>query len=619
MCGIIGVANSRTRNATDLVSTGIGSLKHRGPDAKGIWTSKDGSVCFGHTRLSIIDLSSQANQPLISPLTESVICFNGEIYNYIDLRYNLAKLGHEFKTSSDTEVLLASYDEWGVNCVKHLNGMFSFAIFDPRKGIIFAARDRSGEKPFFYSLQDGFRFCSELKGLLSDPNLDRKIDHLAVNCFMEIGYVPGGQCIIDNFHKLPPGHYITYDLATSVAHVSRYWNLPQPSLSHEFQNQTDLAAKLTSLLSRSVSKQFCADVPIGILLSGGLDSSVVAALAARTGNSVHTYSVGFPGAMSFDETMYARSVSKHIGSFHHEFMANDVSPELIYKLATQFDEPIVDSSMIPTFLVCELVKNQCKVVLGGDGADELFGGYKHYHRLELMQKLLGWIPLGFRKTISQLFSQALPIGFRGRNWAQSLKYDFRSHVPLLNNKFDLQARIRMFKHQISNAISIEDLLEKRQPTSGKIATRAMQFDFQNYMVEDILVKVDRSSMLNSIEVRSPFLDKDIVEFAFSEVPLHLKTHGNNRKILLANVARELLPKNFNFTRKQGFSIPLDDWLKTGPLRTYFMDILLDQGSLFDTNFINSLFSGLDKGYKNGERIFALCIFEIWRKKYEISF
>jgi asparagine synthase (glutamine-hydrolysing) len=598
-------------------------MTHRGPDDAGEWWSQDGRVGLGHRRLAILDLSPAGHQPMADPRGELWIVFNGEIYNFLELRKELAAKGHVFRSRTDTEVILAAYREWGTDCLERLNGMFAFALYDQPRRRLFLARDRAGEKPLFYRVTDGeLRFASELKGLMVDPSLPRTIDPEALDCYLAFGFVPGSRCILEGVKKLPPAHALVFDLGTGRIRVWRYWNLPAPPInSGEGVQQEELVEELEQLLEDAVRRQLMADVSVGVLLSGGIDSSLVTAMAARASCKIRTFTVRFPGYGSYDETEHARLVACHFGTEHFELDAADATPELLPQLARQYDEPVVDSSMIPTSLLCQLVRQHCTVALGGDGGDELFGGYVHYPRLVRLHRYAGWIPLPLRRAMAAAATFALPVGVKGRNWLQAVGVDMKSHVPMVATYFDHRARAKLLHGSTGPwAPFAEEIIHEINHSKGDLIERATRMDFRLYLAEDILVKVDRASMLHSLEVRAPYLDHRIIEFAFGKVPSSLKATLHGKKILLKIIAARLLPEGFDLERKHGLNVPLDAWLRNSSWRHMFEDVLLDDyGGIFDRRFVCSLLEERTKGHvNNGERLFALVLFELWRREYKVS-
>jgi asparagine synthase (glutamine-hydrolysing) len=400
--------------------------------------------------------------------------------------------------------------------------------------------------------------------------------------------------------------------------VWRYWELPETEVGIKIDESTcqDLVGQLGELLEDSVGHQLTADVPVGVLLSGGVDSSLIVAMAARSQNRVKTFTIRFPGHGIFDETHHARLISKHFGTEHIELEAQQETVDLIPLLARQFDEPMADSSMIPTFLVSQLVRPHCPVALGGDGGDELFGGYGHYSRLVKLSKIASVFPQAARSCIAHLAGRLLPVGFKGRSWLQAMRIDLGHKLPLSGSFFDRMTRARLMSNERKRwSLRAEGITTDDAFQESDIIQRATRNDFKNYLAEDILVKVDRSSMANSLEVRAPFLDYRIIEFGYSKVPSKFKVDNSERKILLKKLAVKLLPAEFNLSRKQGFSIPLAKWLKEGSFRELFHSVLLDEGCIFDRNTVISLLKGQDQGRSNSERLFALVFFELWRQEW----
>ena len=621
MCGIVGVASKAPLASRSWLPVGRDAMMHRGPDDAGEWWANDGRVGLAHRRLAIVDLSPAGHQPMCDEKRGLSVVFNGEIYNFRELRVELEELGYAFRSHSDTEVLLAAYDVWGTDLLSRLNGMFAFALYDANKETVFIARDRAGEKPLFYHLgRETLHFGSELKALLADPSLPRRINKESLDCYLAMGYVPGDRCMLQGFNKLPPAHALLFDLKKGGSKVWRYWQPPEfnPHVNSGSVDEVGLLDELESLLEDAVRRQLLADVPVGVLLSGGVDSSLVTAMAVRASSQVKTFTIGFPGHAALDETEHARLIARHFGTQHTELMAEPATADLLPMLAHQYDEPMVDSSMIPTFLVSQLVRQECSVALGGDGGDELFGGYGHHSRLLWMQQRLGKIPLPLRRVIAQGAEKFLPVGVKGRNWLQGLGVDLDNDLPLIAAYFDATTRSKLMSGHGIWKVTAEELIKSRVPRTPDLLQRATRMDFDNYLAEDILVKVDRASMLNSLELLAPLLDYRLIEFAYGRVPSNLKATQLDKKILLKRLTARVLPPQFDRQRKQGFSIPLAEWLKAGPFRDLFWEVLLDDSCLFDRSIVLELLKGQDRGRSNGERLFALVLFELWRKDYQIT-
>ncbi|MBA3341812.1 MAG: asparagine synthase (glutamine-hydrolyzing) [Gemmatimonadaceae bacterium] len=621
MCGILGIASPTPIPGGRWLPVGCDTIRHRGPDDSGEWWSKDGRVGLAHRRLAIIDLSAAGHQPMEDVEGDLHIVFNGEIYNFITLRDELRSMGYAFRSDSDTEVILAAYREWGLDFISKLNGMFAFALYDNRRAQLLMARDRAGEKPLFYSLSDGaLRFASELKALMADPALPRRIEPAALDCYLAMGFVPGDLCMLNGVKKLPPAHAMVFDLACGQSRVWRYWSVPELNASAQSGHADEgaLLDELEALLQDAVSRQLVADVPVGVLLSGGVDSSLVTAMAVRAAPNVKSFTIRFPGHGEYDETEHARLIARHFGTEHVELTGADATVDILPLLARQFDEPIVDSSMIPTYLISRLVREHCTVALGGDGGDELFGGYPHYNRLLWLEQKLAWAPRTFLAPGARMAEALLPVGYKGRNWLQALIVDLRKGLPLIASYFDPATRQRLMTGHGNWRTVAETIRSREIPESPDLLQRATRMDFANYLPSDILVKVDRASMLNSLEIRSPLLDYRLIEFAFGKVPSRLKATATSRKVLLKKLATRLLPPGFDHDRKRGLEIPLASWLSSGSWLAFFRDVLLGSDTLFNRIVVNELLEGQARGRMNGERLFALVILELWRREYQIS-
>ncbi len=546
--------------------------------------------------------------------------FNGEIYNHHDLRKRVDGTRRvAWKGSSDTESLLASVWAFGIEAtIAASSGMFALAIYDNRSEELLLARDRAGEKPLYYRLdRSGIVFASELKALLLRPGASRRIDEESLDCYLGMGYVPGDRCILKGYGKLPPAHLLRFSVRTGQSHVSRYWDLPTVTTNATASRPEELCRHLESTLSDAVRAQLVADVPVGVLLSGGLDSSIVTSLATRHARRVRTFSVGFPGHERIDETRHARRVAEYLGTEHTELQIESAPIDAVPDLARQFDEPLADSSMIPTFMVCRLVRQHCKVALGGDGGDELFGGYGYYQRLLRLERARSAMPAAIRTVISRM-AGALPASTRGRKWLTALRTDEASRLPPVAFLFDRSERELLLRGSGVGSGPADRIHRNMSARRASLVDAAMRTDFTAYLPDDILVKVDRASMLCSLEVRAPFLDRSVVEFAYSRVPMELKVTGGSRKVLLRMLARGLLPPDFDTSRKQGFSVPLREWLSRGRLRELLLDSTNSSGGLFDRKAVWAILHRPNQGLATYEGLFALLMFELWRAEYGTS-
>ena len=616
MCGIVGVLYRDAEVDRVSLIKAVEALRHRGPDANGVLLSRDRRVGFGHARLAILDLTSAGRQPMRSDCGRYIITYNGEIYNFKELRKVLIREGYRFRSESDTEVLLASYMRWKERVVDKIEGMFAFAIHDVERGIVFLARDRVGEKPLYYYKDSNiFVFGSEVKSIFASADVSRVISKPGVCSFFQQGFVSGDGTLVRGVKKLTPGHVLIFRVRDWESQVDRYWEPPE--FLGSTKSKEDLLEELDRLMGMAVRRQLVSDVPIGVLLSGGVDSSLITAYAARYIDKVNTFTVTFPGYTQYNEADHARLISKHFSTNHVELEATGFGPDIIDDLVVGFDNPIVDSSMIPTYLVSSLIKRSCTVALGGDGADELFGGYLHYSMAHAANKKLGMVPLPVRKGISCIGRTFLPVGFRGRNWIQSVGGNFSQFGSDLRRVFDVEWVRSLFPSL--GCVKKNILLGcGGKSICADIRAELMQSDFLNYLPEDILVKVDRASMLNSLEIRAPMLDVPLLEFAFSEVPLEYKVLNNERKRLLKELCKKVLPERFDLSRKQGFSIPLDSLLASGAWRDYFSDYLLGSDQcIYQKKGVEKLLRYQKYGLRNGERLFALLLFQKWVDRFNI--
>lgn len=624
MCGIVGILSSRAPVDQRRVLAMRETLRHRGPDDAGFWGSPDGQVGLGHRRLSILDLSEAGHQPMADPAGRVAVVYNGEVYNVLELREELQARGVRFRSHCDTEVLLQAYLAWGEECLSRLDGMFAFALWDAERRTLLAARDRAGEKPFFYHHSGGaLRFGSELKALLADRDLPRRLDPQALNHYLAFGYVPGSRSMLAGFAKLPPGCLLRYRPDEDRLEVRRYWSLPAAEPPHEADADA-LAERLEELLVTSVKRRLLADVPVGILLSGGVDSSLVTAAAAQAApGTVRTFTITFPGHGRYDEGPYARAVAEHFGTEHTELPAEPASVELLPELARQVDEPMADSSLIPTYLVSRLIRHHATVALGGDGGDELFGGYPGHGWVQRMARQRRFLPRPVRELARSGLSRALPAGLFGRNYLLGLLADLPGSCVQINLFFDPLHRARLLRPLAGKPGRAGlDAPERAKLALQAGRTSALQrmtaLDFGSYLPEDILVKVDRASMLTSLEVRAPFLDPAIIDFAFQAVPDALRATAGETKILPRRLAGRLLPTSLDLQRKQGFSLPLEAWFR-GRWGAFCREVLLDApGDVFDREMVHRLLAGQRGGRRHTQRLFAMTMFELWRAEYEVT-
>lgn len=619
MCGIAG----GTHIADEAMRDALGLLRHRGPDAQCAWHERGIKLTLGHTRLAIIDLDASANQPMTCPRTGNVLIFNGEIYNFRELRQELRRLGWEFRTQSDTEVLLAAYGQWGTDCLARCNGMFALVLYDAHHSRLFVARDRAGKKPLYYTLDNGqFVWASELKAILAlRPNMPRNLDTEALRDYMDLGYIQGERSIYRGVRKLLPAHYGLFDLQSGTFTTARYWSLPSPCA--EPVDDASAAERLEWLLADSVKLRLESDVPLGILLSGGLDSCLVAAFAARENQDLVAYTARFP-IERYDETPVARQVAEWIGVKHRVVPIDSVDSSSLDILGRQYDEPFADSSLLPTYLVSRAISQHVKVALSGDGGDELFGGYQFYHQVSSEMK---WerIPKPVRALTSPLH-HLMPLGMPGKNLMRRFQYDgidrYRQsslsmeYIPGSPLAPGLAKQLSCLPSDSVRRLFQKELeLEAKANPAMSLLQQMTRLDFLTYLPDDVLVKVDRASMLASLEVRCPLLDYRIVEFAYS-LPDRLRYDGIARKVLLKRVGRKYLPPDFPFDKKQGFNLPVGEWFK-GEWRTLLHSLLKRGSSLLDRGAAEQIQAIHDRTGRYGEYLFRLLMLAQFEQNYSV--
>lgn len=612
MCGILGRISLNEKIDVGSMKRALDLMIHRGPDADGDWMNPSENIWFGHRRLSILDLSELGIQPMVSFDGKLVIVFNGEIYNFKSIKYELKKKGYHFRSESDTEVLLNAWHCWQEETLQKIDGMFAFAILDIANNSLVLARDRMGEKPLYYQkTKNGIVFSSELKSILSINGVDRGVNHLALDCILGFGYVPGDLCIIEGVKKLPQSSYLTYNIGLDYPIVKTYWTHPIPTKKITQENL--IVEKLDKLFGNSVRSQMIADVPVGVLLSGGLDSSLITAYAAEADRDVYTFTVGFDGYGGADERHYARQVAQWFGTRHRELNVTGANPEIMSLLAAQCCEPSTDPAIIPGYFIYKAASEHCKVVMGGDGGDEIFGGYDRYETWMNLNQKYSKILSGFRSVVANTAEKILPIGFKGRHYLMQIDTDFESSIPLKDNLFTETERRNLLLNswEVSDTHIVKNNMVNQNVT---FLERAMRYDMNGFLPDNILTKVDRSSMLSSVEVRSPFLSKEILEFSLGEINHEMK----RRKKILRQLARHKLPNFFNFQRKQGFVPPLEYWMKEKKWQEFINDTLFSSESIFNKKMINKFMKGEGKRFFNKRRLFSLLMIQLWMQNNNIK-
>ena len=643
MCGIAGIVSDTGGSLESRLRPMIDAQAHRGPDAWGVWS--DGRCALGHRRLSIIDLSEAGRQPMSNARGDIRITFNGEIYNFQDLRRELESLGHGFRTRTDTEAIICAYEQWGIGCLARLRGMFAFGIWDRRRRRLFLARDRVGKKPLFYAqFGDHFLFASELQGLLADKRVPREVDPPAIDAYLSYGYVPAPRAAFKGVYKLPPAHYLTLDLKQTgfEKRIERYWALDyEPKLRID---EDEACEVLREKMTEAVRLRMISDVPLGAFLSGGVDSSVVVGLMARlSGAKVKTFSIGF-NESAYDETAHARRIAERWETDHHEFIVEPDALSILPKLVRHYGEPYADSSAIPTFYVAQMTRRHVTVALNGDGGDESFAGYDRYlanHLAERMRSVPGAavaaralsrvIPDSIdpksraRRARRFLAVASQPMAERYPRWLKTFQDEAKTRlygqefIGLLKGHGDVlpSAVAEVMKCGASSSLALRDgATPPRLPLHPIDA--AMAVDVASYLPYDLLVKVDVASMANSLEARSPFLDHEAMEFA-ARLPVEIKFRGGRLKSLLKRAFADLLPPENVKRRKMGFGVPVGQWFR-GPLRDLLRDALLSPRSLERGYFRESevrrlVDEHLERRADHSFQLWNLLMLELWHREF----
>lgn len=639
MCGITGFLETH-RAEYDFTQVGqsmADRIAHRGPDSSGVWIDQSQGIALSHRRLSVLELSPEGHQPMLSSTQRYVITYNGEIYNHLELRTELSAQASRWRGRSDTETILACVEAWGIEqTLKRVKGMFAFGLWDRKEQKLYLCRDRYGEKPLYYGWQGStFLFGSELSSLKAHPSFKKKISQSALELYLRYNYVPAPRSIYENISKLVPGTWLEIDLLHKDARPKPYWSLVEVASRGDRNSElseADAADQLERVLTDAVRRQTLSDVPIGALLSGGIDSSLICALMQSVVSSpINTFTIGFD-ENAFNEAHHARDVASHLGTNHTEvFFSDKDCLELIPSLPRIYDEPFADSSQLPTSLVMKLARSKVTVALSGDGGDEVFAGYNRYALVPKLWNYLKWMPEPLRVVASKLL-RVIPasrlnailnpslgysqmgdklhrIGNRLTGLSSSddlymaLVSEWRGQTPLIRS--NLNPMLHGFGGEISG---VESSVE-----------RMMIMDGLTYLPGDILTKVDRAAMSHSLEVRAPFLDPDVAEFAWGLDMSHKLQGGEGKKILRRVLGRYLPDHLFN-RPKQGFSIPLDEWLR-GSLRDWGEELLsterLEQQGLFNVSTIRSAWRLHQTGSESyGYRLWSVLMFQAWLDENE---
>lgn len=627
MCGICGIIDYGYTNYVneDVLRRMCKSMKHRGPDDEGIYINKSASVGLGHRRLKIIDLSQAGHQPMTNEDRTVWIVFNGEIYNYKNLQDELRSKGHVFRSHTDTEIAIHLYEEYGEDCLKYMRGMFAFALWDEKNQLLFAARDRVGKKPLLYHNNKGkFCFASEFESLLSSSLINKEIDFQSVHYYLTFGYIPAPLTIYKNVFKLPPAHFLL--LRNGKVNLKRYWQLDYSKKINISEGEA--SDEIIRLLKEAVRVRLISDVPLGAFLSGGIDSSIVVGLMSQISSQrVKTFSVGFEDK-DYNELSYARSVARRFNTDHHEFIVKSNALEILPLLIERYGEPYADSSCIPTFYVARETRQFVTVALNGDGGDELFAGYERYQAMlgaeiyqklprllrEALSKAIGILPDSVNpkdklRRVKRLFEAInLPKGERYLRWVgmldETLKNDLYSdYFSKAVFNFSPLKIIEPYLNDINNVILLDSLLYT---------------DTMTYLPNDLLVKVDITSMANSLEARSPFLDHELMEFA-ARLPAGYKIKMFKKKYILKKSAKRLIPQGILARRKMGFGVPVGKWFRN-ELKGLLCDTLLSHSSFKRGYFKSEVIKGMVRRHILGQKdhtfaLWSLLVLELWHRRF----
>ncbi len=633
MCGLLGIVSRHPiPGGLDTIRKMNRTLRHRGPDQEGVFLNEDGNISLAHNRLSILDLSDAGRQPMSDGEKRFTIAFNGEIYNHHEIQADLRQRGHPFRGRSDTEALLYAYKQYGSGCVDRLRGMFAFAVHDQNDGSVFVARDRLGIKPLYYAELEGtLIFASECKAILAYPGFDRTMDPQALSDYFSLMYIPSPKTIYQKIRKLPAGYWLKVTRDGNVR-LQKYWDLEFLDDS-EYGREKDIATarqELLAALEDAVKSHMESDVPLGAFLSGGVDSAAVVALMSKNSTKpVLTNTVGFSNK-SYDETPQAKETADFFKTRHKAFTVKPDAVGVLEKLAWHFDEPFADSSMIPSYYVCQMARQSVTVALSGDGGDENFAGYRRYFYDRLENRVRNVLPAFLRTPVfgalGAVYPKAdwLPQPLRAKTLLRNLSFPPMQGYFTSMSHFLPKMKASLFSRDLVSRLGGYDSLSVfadhwNRCQSQDPLSRVQYLDFKTYLVDDILTKMDRASMAVSLEVRVPILDHKLVEMA-ARIPSAWKLHGKVSKSIFKDSLRSLLPESV-FTRpKSGFSIPIKEWFRTD-LREYSRDTLLAANGictlgLFQKPYVEKLLREHQSSLRDHSfPLFALLSFALWHKQF----
>jgi len=628
MCGIVGILTNQTLSRERLAHTIAAmadAVAHRGPDDAGIWVDEKQRIALGHRRLAILDLSTAGRQPISNETDRIWTVFNGEIYNFPSLKLELEALGHVFRSKTDSELVVHAYEQYGDNFVQRLDGMFALALWDQDRERLILARDRPGKKPlYYYSGESDFLFGSEIKAIFAYPGVSRELDPQAIPLYFTYGYVPCPGTFYNRVSQVPPGSYVVVE-GRQVRGPFSYWKLAYPPAGQERQvSEEDACHEIRKLLIASVERRLLSDVPLGAFLSGGIDSSIVVGLMSQMiGRRVKTFSIGFSGDRAFDEMPFSRLVARHFHTDHTEFVVEPKGFDLVELLLWHHDQPYGDSSAIPTYLLSRLAKDHVTVALNGDGGDEVFAGYGRFLRTLLSDRLPRPVLALGRNLI-----EALPGALRTRPRIA------RAHRFLLGAAKPLNERYLAWCSFFSRELLAELLADHVPAVVGgsfdacfnetemqPMLHRLLYLNFNTYLPDDLLVKMDRMSMSHALETRSPFLDTALIEYV-AVLPPQFKVRAWKLKYILKRAFADLLPKEILSRGKQGFAVPLDAWFRSD-LKELVEDLLLAETARYRRVLRHDCVRRIYQEHKNrvrdrGDELWTLMNFELWLRKYRVA-
>ena len=641
MCGIVGFCNCSEKVDKAILTSMRDALTHRGPDDAGIYVDEDNNVGLGHRRLSILDLSSLGHQPMSNENGSIWITYNGEVYNFKEIREELKQGGYNFKSNSDTEVVVKSYEEWGIDCVHKFIGMFALGIWDKIEKKLYLVRDRVGVKPLYYYQKDGlFLFGSELKVLMKHPDFNKEIDYSVLQLYLRYGYIPAPFTIFNNTYKLRPGHYLC--VSNNNLKEVKYWDIVDFYLEEPIDaSEDEIAEELENLLVDSFKYRLVSDVPVGVFLSGGIDSTTLTALLQKNiSTQLKTFTIGFYEDR-YDEAKWAKKIANYLGTDHTEYyLSAKKAISIIEKLPEIYDEPFGDDSGIPTYLVSRLARQDVTVTLSADGGDELFCGYDRYRSVAYLNRRFLRLPRYIRNslinalssfsssTVDSLYSTFKPCipeikGYKDKfgKWRNMLRESSNGN-PLDMYKFNINrwtpdelTRVMGYDYNSKFNTYLEDTFYRLK--NNDFLTQMMATDFKTSLVDRILTKVDRASMSVSLEAREPFLDHRLVQYV-ARIPVNLKYKNGMSKYILRKILYKYVPVELLERPKKGFGIPLAGWLK-GELsylvRDYLNEDKLKREGIFNPGVVSSSIKDFMNGSINVNKIWFLLMFEMWKEKW----